>query len=143
MTFKHTTHQPFPNVFHPLYARPLPPALFSRLCRRHRAADEQQILIVKCAWGGKSLVNEATTNLGTYFPDYEASGGYEIAGICWHQGFNDRVSAPFSAAYEVDMANFIRDIRSDLGVPGLPFVIATSAMDASPDVYTQVETAQL
>jgi alpha-galactosidase len=142
----------------------------------HHVGDlyEEQVLIVKCAWGGKSLgndflppssgpypapqqagdagfyyqevlrlVNEATSNLGDYFEDYEASGGYEIAGICWHQGWNDRVTAAFSDDYEVNMANFIHDIRNDLGVPGLPFVIATSAMDASPDVYTQVEMAQL
>jgi hypothetical protein len=141
----------------------------------HHVGDlyEQQVLIVKCAWGGKSLgndflppssgpypepqqagdagfyykevlrlVNEATNNLGTYFPDYEASGSYEIAGICWHQGWNDRVTPAFSADYEVNMANFINDIRNDLQVPELPFVIATTGMDGSPDVYSQVETAQ-
>lgn len=140
----------------------------------HAVGDlyENQVLIVKAAWGGKSLgndflppssaeyptptsrgdtgyyyqqvlklVEEATTNLGTYFPDYDGNG-YEIAGFCWHQGWNDRVSKEFSAAYETNMANFIKDIRRDLGVPEMPFVIATSAMDSGSD-YTQVEQAQL
>jgi hypothetical protein len=135
---------------------------------------ENQVLIIKTAWGGKSLgndflppsaatyptpqapgdpgfyyaeilrlVNDAIDNLDTYFPDYDPAGGYEIAGFGWHQGWNDRVSDPFSAAYETNMAHFIRDIRTDLEVPGLPFVIATSAMDGNgPGVYTQVELAQ-
>ncbi|HKK18936.1 MAG TPA: sialate O-acetylesterase, partial [Opitutales bacterium] len=129
--------------------------------------NEQQVLIVKAAWGGKSLavdfrppssggdtgfyyneilrlVNEATDNLGTYFPDYD-DGGYEIAGFGWHQGFNDRVVTGRSAEYETNMANFIRDIRSSengLGVADLPFVIATTGMGGEAD-YTEVELAQL
>ena len=98
---------------------------------------EQQVLIVKCAWGGKSLgndflppssgpyptpvadgdtgfyyqevlrlVGEATANLASYFPDYNAAGGYEIAGICWHQGYSDRVTPAFSDTYEVNLVNF-------------------------------------
>ncbi len=127
---------------------------------------ENQVLLVKAAWGGKSLevdfrppssggttgfyynevvrlVNEAIANLGTYFPGYNAAGGYEIAGFCWHQGWNDRVTPAYSSEYEVNMANFIRDIRNDLEVPGLPFVIASSGMDGNPSSYSEVELAQL
>ena len=126
--------------------------------------NEHQVLIVKAAWGGKSLavdfrppssggttgfyyneilrlVNEATTNLGTYFPDYNG-GGYEIVGFGWHQGWNDRVTPSYSAEYQTNMANFIRDMRSALGKPNLPFVIATTGMDGG-DAYTEVEQAQL
>ncbi len=137
---------------------------------------ENQVLIIKCAWGGKSLgldflppsaesyptpqgdgdkgfyyaeilrlVSLVTGNLGEYFPGY-AEQGFEIAGFGWHQGFNDRIDAGFSAAYETNMAHFIRDMRSSdkgLDVPGLPFVIVTSAMDGNgPAAYTQVELAQ-
>lgn len=136
----------------------------------HHVGDlyEKQVLLVKAAWGGKSLgvdfrppssgdttgfyyneilrlVNDAIANLETYFPDYNAAGGYEIAGFGWHQGWNDRVDADRSAEYEANMANFIRDIRSSehgLGVPDLPFVIATTGMDGSA-AYTTVEFAQL
>jgi autotransporter-associated beta strand protein len=136
---------------------------------------ENPVLLVKCAWGGKSLafdfcppssrigapapaadgdrgfyyteilrlLNEATTNLATYVPGY-SDQGYEIAGFGWHQGWNDRVDGLSSAAYEVNMANFINDIRADLGVPNLPFVIATTGMDGKQGHgYTQVERAQL
>ncbi|GAA5478291.1 hypothetical protein Hhel01_01789 [Haloferula helveola] len=143
----------------------------------HKIGDfnDSQVLIVKCAWGGKDLdfnfcppsrrvgepapvtssdkgfyyeeilrlVSEATTNLGTYFTDYDG-GGYEIAGFCWHQGWNDRINAARSAAYETNMAAFIEDIRTDLATPGLPFVIATTGMDGLDGYgYTQVEQAQL
>ncbi|NNM31129.1 MAG: hypothetical protein HKO57_16545, partial [Akkermansiaceae bacterium] len=67
------------------------------------------------------------TNLGTYFPGYQGQG-YEIAGIGWHQGWNDRVNQAHNDEYEVNMANFIRDIRVDLGIADLPFVIATTGM---------------
>jgi autotransporter-associated beta strand protein len=138
-------------------------------------ADESQILIVKCAWGGRDLafnfcppssrpgdpepvtsadkgfyykeilrlVNEAKANLGTYFPNYNG-GGYQIAGFAWHQGWNDRIDVAKSAAYETNMANFINDIRNDLGAPNMPFVIATTGMDGLDGYgYTQVEKAQL
>ena len=137
----------------------------------HHAGDlyDKQIIIVKAAWGGKSLavdfrppssggstgfyynevirlVTEMTDDLdtdpSTYFPDYDFAGGYEIAGFCWHQGWNDRIDDGRSAEYEVNMANFIKDIRTDLGVPGMPFVIATTGMDGGP-AYTPVELAQL
>jgi hypothetical protein len=89
------------------------------------------------------LVNQATSNLATYVPGYSGQG-YQIAGFGWHQGWNDRVTPAFSTDYEVNMANFINDIRADLGVPGLPFVIATTGMDGNQGHgYTQVEKAQL
>ena len=47
---------------------------------------------------------------------YNPADGYEIAGFGWHQGWNDRVTGAFSAAYEVNMKNFIRDIRADLDI---------------------------
>jgi alpha-galactosidase len=135
-----------------------------------------QVLLVKAAWGGRSLgndflppssganlaaarewgdpgfyyketlrvLNDAIAKLGTYFTNYDGKG-YELAGICWHQGWNDRVSTSFSAAYQTNLANFIRDIRSKeygLDVPNLPFVIATTGMDGLTN-YTQVELAQL
>jgi len=119
---------------------------------------EDPVLIIKSAWGGRSLshnflspssaeypkpqkdgdagfqyaevvrhVREITGNLKKYFPDYKGNG-YEIVGFGWHQGWNDRINAQAVEAYESNMANFIKDIRKDLGVEKLPFVIANTGM---------------
>jgi hypothetical protein len=134
----------------------------------------EKVLIIKTAWGGKSLrtdfrppssgwsldtpvtagdegfyykemldfVVDAIANLPTNFPTYNPADGYEIAGFGWHQGWNDRVTPAFAAEYEANMAKFIKDVRASLGVPNLPFVIATTGMDGNPD-FSQVELAQL
>lgn len=122
-------------------------------------AAEGQVLLIKVAWGGKSLCHdflspsigkyskpvvatdagyyyhqllnlarEVTENIDTYFPDYKGQG-VEIAGIGWHQGWNDQYGDGNPENYERNMAAFIKDIRSaehGLGIPNLPFVIATS-----------------
>lgn len=70
-------------------------------------------------------VKRQLANLKADFPDYDDKG-YEIVGFGWHQGWNDGCSANLVAEYEKNMANFIRDVRKDLGVPKMPFVIAGS-----------------
>ncbi len=70
-------------------------------------------------------VKKQLENLKADFPDYNGQG-CEIAGFGWHQGWNDGCSAADVAEYERNMVNFIRDVRKDLGVPGLPLVIAGS-----------------
>ena len=105
-----------------------------------------QVLIIKTAWGGKSLgvdfrppasggvtgiyytkmieeVNTALTNLSTEFPGYKGQG-YDIAGFVWNQGWNDAGSPMLYNEYEVNMVNFIKDVRRDLHTPEMPFVIA-------------------
>ena len=119
---------------------------------------EDPVLIIKSAWGGRSLVHnflspssekypapqkdgdkgfhysevlrhvkEITTNLKKYYPDYDGKG-YEIVGFGWHQGWNDRINANAVDTYESNMVNFVKDIRKDLGIENLPFVIANTGM---------------
>jgi len=138
-------------------------------------AIKEPILIIKTAWGGKSLfldfrppsagpyvktakdiekkkvITEEMT--GHYYrlmlehvryvlkdikrvvPGYDPTQGYELSGFVWFQGFNDMVNRDvyprdnlpagqnIYAKYSVWMADFIRDVRKDLGVNDLPFVI--------------------
>ena len=130
-------------------------------------AFKEPVLLIKCAWGGKSLgvdfrppsagklpysLGEKTDAamaqdpaiLGKYYRETLAltkaalaqvkelvpgsDGKYEVVGFGWHQGWNDRVTQPFNDEYEKNMAHFIRDIRRDLGVPKLPFVIGETGM---------------
>jgi len=108
--------------------------------------SESRVLIVKTAWGGKSLavdfrppssggttgtyynqmlsdVSEAIDNLEEVFPNFEG-GEVEIAGFCWFQGWNDGDELAFAQEYEQNLNNLIRDLRVDLETPELPFVVA-------------------
>jgi alpha-galactosidase len=125
-------------------------------------------LLITTAWGGKSLhvdfrppsaaaarggeigpyyrgmieyVRDCLTNLDEEFPEFGGLG-YQIAGFGWHQGWNDRIDAASSAAYEENLADLIRDVRAEFGRPGLPVSITTTGM-APPQEYTPVELAQL
>ncbi len=137
-------------------------------------AFKEPVLLIKCAWGGKSLAvdfrppsagkppyslgekNDAAlvqdpAILGKYYRETLAltkaaltqvktlvpgsDGKYEIVGFGWHQGWNDRVTQTFNDEYEKNMAHFIRDIRRDLGVPKLPFVIGETGMGADADSH--------
>ena len=136
-------------------------------------ANVGQVLVIKACWGGKSLghnflppsvgkyptpvvpkdpgffyheilriVNHVTENICTYFPACKGQG-MEIAGLCYHQGWNDQYGG-LDANYESNLASFIRDIRSaehGLGVPGLPVVNATSGMIEPED--SLIKQAQL
>lgn len=119
---------------------------------------EDPVLLIKSAWGGRSLfhnflppssedypppekdgdkgfqyaeilrhVEEITSNLKKYYPHYKGNG-YEIIGFGWHQGWNDRINQKAVDAYEENMVNFVKDIRRDLGIEKLPFVIANTGM---------------
>lgn len=120
-------------------------------------AFEEPVLLVKIAWGGKSLGKDfrPPSSGGEVGPYYEqvveltkaslAAAGktfpeladreLELVGFGWHQGWNDRVNQAFNDEYESNMANFIRDIRKDLGVPGLPFVIAETGMSGREEKH--------
>lgn len=120
-------------------------------------AYEEPVLLVKLAWGGKSLAKDfrppsSGGEVGPYykeivqrtkavlgdlkkeFPEF-GDRGYELAGFGWHQGWNDRVNQAFNDEYEKNMANFIRDVRKDLGVKDLPFVIAETGMSGREEKH--------
>jgi hypothetical protein len=104
-----------------------------------------QVLLIKTAWGGKSLnkdfrppssggevgpyytrmlaqIREALASLKTDFPGYDGRG-CELAGFVWWHGWNDFCDAQAVPAYEKNLVNLIDDVRRELKTPGLPFVI--------------------
>ena len=120
-------------------------------------AIEEPVLLVKLAWGGKSLAQdfrppssggkvgpfyteivsrtkEVLANLKKEFPEI-GYRGYELTGFGWHQGWNDRVNQAFNDEYEKNMANLIRDIRKEFGVAKLPFVIAETGMSGKEEKH--------
>ncbi|NRA48575.1 MAG: T9SS type A sorting domain-containing protein, partial [Phaeodactylibacter sp.] len=109
---------------------------------------EDPVLIIKTAWGGKSLaedfrppsadgttgeyynaivqtVQNVTANLGTEFPDLGTTN-FELSGFAWFQGWNDGETDEFLNEYESNLYHLVNDIRNDLGAPDLPVVIASS-----------------
>lgn len=130
-------------------------------------ALEEPVLLIKCAWGGKSLavdfrppsagkpsyslgaaadaaLAQDPEFLGRYYRETltltrralagiqdlvpGSDGRYVLSGFGWHQGWNDRINDRFNAEYEHNLSCFIRDLRRDLKVPDLPFVIAETGM---------------
>lgn len=108
-------------------------------------ALKNQVLLIKTAWGGKSLavdfrppssggqvgpfytmmiaqIREALANLKTDFPGYDGRG-YELAGFGWWHGWNDFCDAKMVPEYEKNLVNLVNDVRKDLKAPKLPFVI--------------------
>lgn len=109
---------------------------------------KEQVLIIKTAWGGKSLahdfrppssggstgefytkmvdhVTDVLDNLDKHFPNYRGQG-YTIAGFGWHQGWNDGLKHEMVVEYESNLVNLIHDLREAFETPKLPVVIANS-----------------
>ena len=132
---------------------------------------EGPILIIKTCWGGKSLyadfrspqavakrggqvgayyvglfdyVHAALDDFETEFPQW-AGLGYEIAGLGWHQGWNDTGSAFTADQYEANMADFIEDIRKEFNKPALPVSIANTGIKglAATGNLLTIQEAQL
>ncbi len=113
-------------------------------------ALSNQVLLIKTAWGGKSLgidfrppssggtvgpyyalmiaqIHEALANMKSDFPGYDGKGydgkGYELAGFVWWHGWNDFCDPKLVPEYETNLINLIHDVRKDLKAPKLPVVI--------------------
>lgn len=109
-----------------------------------------QCFLKKADWApaGASLpavfnVTDVLDNFATEYPEYAAQG-FEIAGFAWWQGWNDGLSytSAYANRYEVNMAQFIRRIRSyyEGRYPGnikpkAPFVLATCAFEGWNEAY--------
>lgn len=130
---------------------------------------DEQVLLIKTCWGGRSLFNDflppsaedypsplnngdkgfmykrilddarkVLSNIKNYFPECTGTG-FEIAGFCWHQGWNDGQNVTVAQQYEESMITFVEDIRNDLNrnfgsAPDLPFVIASSGFNGFTSV---------
>lgn len=133
---------------------------------------ENQVLLIKTAWGGKSLyqdfrppsaggtvgpyytkmiaeIREALAQVNTDFPrdgvDPKDAPNYELAGLVWYQGWNDGVD-PKNAIpqYEENLVHLIRDVRKELASPELPVVIGelTGPWVEAPPSWRELREAQ-
>lgn len=73
-------------------------------------------------------INRVKANYKTLLPEL-ADRELAFTGFVWFQGWNDMISANNSAAYTDNMRHFIKDIRKEIGVKDLPFVIGQLGVD--------------
>jgi hypothetical protein len=73
-------------------------------------------------------LKDVRDNYATMFPALKGRG-LELAGFVWFQGWNDQYGAEHE--YESNMKRFIKDVRKDLNVSKLPFVIAAMGQNGS------------
>ena len=120
-------------TFRPPSAMPGDDEIKERLAQIKKRKPDQTLEKVKASYGSDyrkilSETRKVLDDIKQYFPDHDASQGYEIAGFVWFQGWNDGVGKG-NPAYTEQMAHFIRDIRKDLKRPDLPFVIGELGTD--------------
>ncbi len=130
-------------------------------------ALDQQVLLIKTAWGGKSLfkdfrppssggevgpcytkmiaeVHEALGNLKSDFPGYDGKG-CELAGFVWYHGWNDGVNPKAAVPeYEENLVHLIQDVRKEFGRTKLPVVIGelTGPWVKAPPEWEKLRAAQ-
>ena len=130
-------------------------------------AFENPVLLIKTAWGGKSLykdfrppssggevgpyytrmvadVRTALANAKTEFPQL-GDARCELAGFVWYQGWNDGVDAKNAVpAYEQNLVNLIHDVRKEFAAPALPVVIGelTGPWVEAPGAWDTLRKAQ-
>jgi hypothetical protein len=75
-------------------------------------------------------------NVETYAPGYDK---YEPSGIVYFQAWNDLVSVEKVGEYEYNLRNLLKDFRSDLGFPELPFVVGESGQHTAEDIAAFLE----
>lgn len=130
-------------------------------------AFEEPVLLVKTAWGGKSLyedfrppsaggetgafyrrmieqVREALERAAEELPAAR-DRAIEIAGFVWYHGWNDGCDPERAVpAYEENLVHLIRDLRRDLDAPDMPVVIGelTGPWVDAPDEWGALRRAQ-
>jgi len=66
--------------------------------------------------------HKVLSEIGTYYP---GATQYEVAGFFFWQGDKDRYNKVTASRYEVNLVNFIKDLRKEFNAPNAPFVCAT------------------
>lgn len=112
----------------------------------------EPVLLVKTAWGGKSLAKDfrppsASGDTGPYYTQMVAEFRAALAaipkdfpalakhaphldGVVWFQGWNDGCDDKAAAEYQQNLVFLIGDLRKELGDAQLPFVLGeTGNMD--------------
>ncbi len=113
--------------------------------RRLGRAFPEPVLLVKTAWGGKSLQRDfrppsADGDTGPFYTRMLAEYRAALAalpkelpalaehrpvlqGVVWFQGWNDACDQAATAEYQANLVHLIADLRAEFGDPALPVVV--------------------
>jgi len=89
-------------------------------------------------------VKYVLSDIQRIIPEYDSSVGYELAGFAWFQGWNDMVDSGTYPnrdkpggydQYSQALAHLIRDVRTELKAPKMPFVIGVLGVGGPTDQY--------
>ena len=89
-------------------------------------------------------VESELRDIAAIVPNFDRSIGYELSGFVWFQGWNDMVDSgvyperdqPHGyGQYSKNLACLIRDVRRDLRVPELPFVVGVMGVGGPTAEY--------
>lgn len=88
------------------------------------------IKLIPAAWGG-AAIDDLNRGTDTYNDAIKkalfAQNKGEIKGVLWHQGESDTVTEELANTYETKLHQLINDIRTDLNLTELPFVVGNLA----------------
>lgn len=89
-------------------------------------------------------VESELRDIAAIVPSFDRSIGYELSGFVWFQGWNDMVDSGVYperdqpqgyGQYSKNLGCLIRDVRKDLGVPDLPFVVGVMGVGGPTAEY--------
>ncbi len=95
-------------------------------------------------------IQHVLADIERVYPDYDPEQGYEIAGFVWFQGWNDLVDGNAYPRrgqpggydmYSWLLSQLIRDVRTDLAAPDMPFVIGVLGVDGHTEQHREFRQA--
>ena len=124
---------------------------------------KEPVLLIKTCWGGKSLMHDfrppssggtvgpyyrkmieeyraAIEDIKAHFPQL-AGMKPELTGLVWFQGWNDMFADGALEAYAENLANLVKDLRRELGVADLPFVVGQTGNANNRELWAAQEAA--
>jgi hypothetical protein len=126
---------------------------------------DEPVLLIKTAWGGKSLMNDfrppsSGGEVGPYYhqmlTEYAAAiAGFgerfpglagceaQLSGFIWFQGWNDMFTEGGLKAYSENLVNLVGDLRVHFSQPNLPFIVGQTGNADNEELWAAQEEATI
>ncbi len=146
-TLRYQTQQPY-KLYHEDFFGP------EMTLARELSHVLPRLAVIKCVYAGSTLATDWKKGIGAGDQLYELMMSqvqiaraildqegmpYRFEGFFWMQGESDAANAGTASAYELNLTQFLDDVRTDLDAPGLRCVLGRINADLpSPYMYTSV-----